>query len=234
LTTTGAEMIAVMKRAGRRDSGLLEIVRLDESLKVTGRLETPFTDDRGFSRPALSPDGSTLAILVVGGVAMLDIATLTLIDPVPSTPSIEILQTGLTGRSRSITFFNDGNAMLVLGRNNGEAAIMKRSGTTWTKTHYQDAATTAKVFGAQPMPDGKIWVAMSTGIRVFDPTDDSFAALPGYTQLPYGVAMIDGQIWVMRQDKLKIDQVSATGAIQSTITVPAANGFYGHWLAAAK
>ena len=234
LMPVGAEMIALVKKAGRSDSGALEIVRLDESLTVNATVATPFTDDRGASRPAISPDGKTLAFLVIGGVAMLDIATLTLIDPVPATPDVEPISTGLTGRSRSITFFNNGNGMLVPGRNNGEVAILKKSGTQWIATRYQDASPNVRVFGAQTMADGKIWVAMESGIRVFDPANDSFTPLAGYPQIPYGVSLIEGQIWVARQNHLSIDQVSPTGTILRTITVPDANGFYGHTLSVAK
>ncbi len=234
LIPTGPEMIGIVKKAGRRDSGAVEIVRLDESLKVTGRVETPFVDDQGFSRPALSPDGSTIAAPVSGGIMMIDIATLSVIDAVPLTPQPDLVATDLMGSIRSITFFNNGNGMLVLGRRLGEIAILKKSGATWTKTRVVDPTPNTKVFGAQTMPDGKIWIAMSPGLRVFDPANDSITPLPGYPNPPAGVALIEGQIWVMRQDRLNIDQVNATGAVQRTITVPALNGFYGHWLSVAK
>jgi hypothetical protein len=236
LTSTGAEMIAVIKKAGHRDIGALEVVRLDESLTVNGRLELPFSDDQGFSHPAVTPDGSAIALLVTGGIVMIDIATLTLNDPNPSTPLVELISHGLVDQARSITFYNNGNAMLVLGRRGGEYSVLKRSGSSWAATRFQDTATTAKMFSAQPMADGKIWIATSAGIRVFDPSNDSLTPLAGYpaTNVPYGVVVLDGAIWVMRQNRINLDRIAVDGTVQETITVPTGNGFYAHWLRLAK
>ncbi len=46
--------------------------------------------------------------------------------------------------------------------------------------------------------------------------------------------MVDGKMHVSRTDRVTIDQVSLTGAIQRTITLPANTGAHGHWLEIAR
>jgi len=232
LTQVGAEMIAVLKLAGRRDSGLIQIARLDEALKVTARINLPFTDAQGGGFPTITPDGTALAITVNGGIVMIDLATTTVIDPIPSTPLIEIIPHGLTDAARQVVFFNGGNAMLVVGRSSGEYAVLKKSGGTWSKTRYQDSVTGARVYNAQMMSDGKIWIAMSSGLRVFDPANDSapLTTLANYPYLPQGVSVTGGSIFIARQTKTEIDEVSLAGDVLRTFNLPAAQGVYHHWM----
>ena len=233
VTTTGAEMIAVVKRAGRRDSGDAELVRIDEGLRVTGRLALPYTDEQGFGRPGLSADRSTLALPLTGGVLLVDARTMTLIDPSPATPIVELVPTGLAGRPRSVVFFDGNNGMLVISRTGGQASILRRTATGFSSTLYQDASTTAKGFSAALAPDGRIWMAFASGIRAFDPATGAVSPVT-YASVPQGLSVVDGQIWIIRSDRLNLDRVSTTGAVQQTITLPAANAAYGHWLQAAN
>ncbi|MBS1124011.1 MAG: Ig domain protein group 2 domain protein [Deltaproteobacteria bacterium] len=233
LVTTGAEMIAVVKRAGRRDSGDAELVRVDEGQRVTGRLVLPYTDEQGFGRPGLSADRATLAIPLSGGILLVDARTMTLIDPSPATPLVELVPTGLTGRARSVVFFNGTDGMLVVSRTGGQASILKRTAAGYTSTLYQDTNTTAKGFSAALAPDGRIWMAFSSGIRAFDPATSTVSPVT-YASAPQGLSVVDGQMWIIRSDRLTLDRVSNTGAVQQTISLPAANAVYGHWLEAAR
>jgi len=233
LTTTGAEMIAVVKRAGRRDSGDVEVVRIDEGLRVTARLVVPYTDEQGFGRPGLSADGSTLAIPLTGGVLLVDARTMTLIDPSPATPIVELVPTGLVGRPRSVVLFDGTNGMVVLSRTGGQASILRRTANGFSSTLYQDTTPTAKGFSAALAPDGRIWMAFSSGIRAFDPTTGMVTPVT-YASAPQGLSVVDGAMWIIRSDRTTFDRVSETGAVQRTITVPLANAAYGHWLEAAR
>lgn len=233
LTTTGAEMIALVKRAGRRDAGDAELVRIDEGLHVTGRLLLPYSDVKGFGRPGLSADRSTLAVPLGGGILLVDARTMKPIDPAPATPLVELVQTGLGGTARSVVFFNGNDGMVVVSRTGGQASILKRTAAGWVSTLYQDASTTAKGYSAALAPDGRIWMAFSSGIRAYNPTTDAVTSV-SYGSVPQGLSVVDGQIWVIRSDRVTLDRVSVTGAVQQTISLPTINAVYGHWLEAAR
>jgi hypothetical protein len=233
LTTTGAEMIAVVKRAGRRDPGDAELVRVDEGLRITGRLALPYTDGQGFGRPGLSADRTTLAIPLGSGILLVDARTMQPIDPVPATPIVELVPTGITGTGRSVVFFDGTDGMLVVSREAGQASIIKRTAAGYTATLYQDPSTTAKGFSAALAPDGRIWMAFSSGIRAYDPATGMVTPVT-YASVPQGLSVVDGKIWIIRSDRINLDRVSITGAVQQTITLPVANAVYGHWLQAAR
>lgn len=233
LTTTGAESIALVKRAGRRDSGDTELVRIDEGLRVTGRLSVPYSDLRGFGRPGLSADRTTYAVPLGGGVMLVDARTMTPIDPMPVTPPVELVPTGLTGPGRSVVFFDGNNGMLVVGRTGGQASILRRTTAGWTSTLYQDAVTTAKGYSAALAPDGRIWMAFSSGIRAFDPVTGLVSPVT-YVPVPQGLSVLDGQIWIIQADRITLNRVSLTGAILQTITLPVGTTAHGHWLELAR
>ncbi len=233
LTTTGAEMIALVKRAGRRDAGEAELVRIDEGLHVTGRLKLPYSDVKGFARPGLSADGNTLAIPLGGGILLVDARTMTLIDPAPATPLVELLATGLTGPVRAVVFFNGGDGIVAIAKTGGQASILKRTAAGWVSRLYQDGSTTAKGYSAALAPDGRIWMAFTSGIRAYSPVTDAVTDV-SYAFLPQGLSVVDGQIWIIRDTRTSLDRVSVTGAVQQTINVPFENAVYGHWLEAAR
>ena len=74
-------------------------------------------------------------------------------------------------------------------------------------------------------------MAFASGIRAYDPTTGMTAAV-AYPSLPQGLSMVDGQMWIIRSDRMTLDRVSMTGAVLQTITVP--TGVNGHWLEAAR
>lgn len=230
LIPRGGELIACIKTGGKRNDGPLEMVRLDESLKIRQRVPlVGATEQRGFTFPALHPNGRTLAIAVTGGVALFDLVTMTQVDADPSSPTtIDIVRTGLSERSRGVVFFNNGDGMLVLTKFNGRAAIVEKGVNGWVSTLYQDAIT-GRNYGMSAVPGGKIWIAVQSAIREFDPATKQFTTI-AYPNLAYGINVIEDKIWVTRQDKITHDQVSATGAVQRTITLPTASRAVGHWI----
>ncbi|MGE5185133.1 MAG: chitobiase/beta-hexosaminidase C-terminal domain-containing protein [Acidobacteriota bacterium] len=250
LIWTGADLIAVIKYAGHRRQGPVELVRLDEALHVTARQTLPasINDDTGSGRAALSPDGSVLAVPLSGGVLMVDAATLTPIDANPATADLDLVDAGVTGRLGSIVWL-DPTKMLVLAKISGQAALLKASGTSYTSTIiYDDGTQNTGGYAAAAAPDGKVWMAFPASIRVYDPVADAVTQIT-YPNQPNGLAVVDGKVWVIRNDRMTLDQLSATGTIQRTITLPQAvitypggsyvcspscNGIYGHWLATAR
>ena len=120
-----------------------------------------------------------------------------------------------------------------LARRNGQAAFVRRTATDYTLTPYQDAGTTAKPFSLAAAPDGKIWMAFASGVRAFDPVTGNVSTIT-YGSAPNGLSIVDGDMWIIRSDKVTLDRVSPTGAVQRTITLPAGTGAVGHWLQTAR
>jgi hypothetical protein len=236
LLSTGADLIAVIKYADTRGGGMLELVRLDEKLNVTARQTfTKFADDKGCGQPGVSADGTTLALPLAGGILLVDARTLAAIDADPSTPEVELVNTGLdkAGRLGSVVFYNGTNAMLVLAKKTGQVAAITKTGTTWTaSTVYDDGDGTRGGFSAVMGPDGKIWMAFPASVRTFDPATGIVAQVTAYTQATNGLGVVDGQLWVVRSDRLTLDQISTAGATVRTIVT--VGGTYGHWLGTAK
>jgi hypothetical protein len=223
-----ADMIAIVKLGGRRRTGDLQLFRIDEGLHVIGQLSIPFIDDKGFGRPALSSDGSVLAIPLSAGIVLVDPRTMTLIDADPTTPDIDTISTGMTGPVRAVVFFNGTAGMVALGRTLGQACILKQTPGGYTSTPYQDADAAAKGFSAALGPDGRIWMAFSSGIRAYNPTTDTVVTVAYPNNPPHGLSVVDGAMWIIRNDRVTLDQVSNTGAVQSTLTM--AGGVYGEWI----
>lgn len=225
---------AVVKYGGRRRNAMAELVRLDEGLSVTGRLDLQLLDGQGFARAAFSADGSTLAIPLLGGVVLVDVKQMALIDATPGTPtSIDPIEPGFTDRIRSVHFFDNDRGLVILSRANGQAAFVRRMADDYTVTPYQDAVTNAKGFSLAAAADGKIWMAFASGIRAFDPATGNVSTI-SYAAAPNGLSLVDGAMWIVRSDRVNLDQVSLTGAVQRTITLPAGTGAHGHWLDLAR
>jgi hypothetical protein len=237
LISTRGELLALVKDGGKRRTGQLELVRLDEGLHELGRVKLPYNDEQGFVRPAISADGSTLALRVIGGILLVDLATLQPIDAITSSAPIDLIATGfVNSRIKGITFFNGSNGLVAIGRNNGQAVIIKRANGDYTKTVHQEASTTVRGFGLATAPDGKVWFSFeaASGVRVYDPVADSVSTL-AYAPQPQGLANVEGQMWIIRSNKTTLDQVDSAGAVQRTITLPSTGlpynpGAVGHTL----
>ena len=235
LTPTGAGEIAVVKLGGRRRTSTIELVRLDEGLHVLARLPLPSSDGQGFARPALSPDGRVLAVPVGGGILLVDAGSMTPIDLDPSTPDPDPIVTPIGGSPRSVVFFNSTD-MLVLAKTNGQAAILRSTPGGYETELYQDGAAMAKGYSAAVASDGKVWLAFDAGLRVYDPATDAVSSM-AYGATPMGLSVVDGQVWVIRDTRRTLDQLSNTGQVQRTLSLPtgpdvSVNGIYGHWLTA--
>jgi len=233
LYATPKATYAYVKYGGRRRIAPAELIQLDEGLHVVARLPLP-NDERGFSRPAISADFTTMALPLQGGVALIDLNAMVQIDATPSTPfSVDMFEPGFTERIRTAQFFDGTNGLLVLGRTAGRAAIIRRTIDDYTVTPYQDSVTTTECYSLATAVDGKIWMACASGLRVFDPATGAITPIT-YGSVPNGLSMVDGKMYVIRTDRITIDQVSNTGAVQRTITLPVNTGAYGHWLELAR
>lgn len=232
--TKGDTTLALIKNGGRRRTGAAELVRLDEGLKVTGRLDLQHEDTKGFGRGAFSADSSLFAIPLTGGVALVDVAAMALIDATPGTPdTIDLIDPGFTSVIRSVHFFNNTDGLVILGRTTGKAAFVRRTATDYTVTPYQDPIATAKGFSLAAAADGKIWLAFSSGVRAFDPATGNVTTI-AYPSAPQGLGIVDGDMWIVRSDRTSLDRVSPTGAVQRTIVLPVNTGAFGHWLETAR
>jgi hypothetical protein len=232
LLSTGSELIAMVKHAGRRRSGETSLIKLDEGLRVRATLRLPGSDEEGFARPTLSPDRRTLAVPLIGGVALVDVATMTLIDQDPTTPDLDVVNVGITTSIRSVTFFTNDN-FVVVARRTGEAAIVKKTAGVYSATLHQEPPNT-KGFATALAPDGRVWIAFGTGIRAYDPVADSISTV-AYPNTPDGLGVVDGAVWIPRSELNagrgdKIDQVAANGTVVRTINATAFAGARGHWL----
>jgi hypothetical protein len=228
--TAGPTTFALIKYGGRRRTAKAELVRIDEGLHVTGRLDLQQLEGRGFGRAALSADNATMAIPVLGGVVLVDTKRMALIDATPNTPTtIDPIEPGFTTQIRAVQFFDNDKGLVILSRFT-QAAFVRRTADDYTVTPYQESITNARGYSLATAPDGQIWMAFSTGIRAFNPANNQVSTIT-YTPVPNGLSMVDNAMWIVRSDRISLDQVSPTGAVQRTITLPANAGAYGHWLA---
>lgn len=224
---------AYLKYGGRRRVAPAELVQLDEGLNIIARVALP-NDNRGFARPAISADSTQMAIPLVGGVALIDLVNMVQLDATPSTPfSIDLFETGFAENIRAVQFFNGKTGLAVLARNNGRAAFIRRTADDYTVQAFQDATVTARAYSLATADDGKIWMALESGIRVFDPATGNVSSIT-YAQTPNGLSALEGKIYIIRTDRVTIDQVSNTGVVQRTITLPVNTGAHGHWLELAR
>ena len=235
LISTRGELLAMVKDGGKRRTGQVILVRLDEGLHELGRVTLPYNDDQGFTKPAISPDGNTIAIPVIGGILLLDVATLTPIDAIPATSAIDLMSTGFTGRVHALAFFNGTDGILAIAKDSGHAAIIKRANGDYTKTDYVNSNPNVRGFAVAQAPDGKIWFNFeeANGIRIYDPVTDAVTNL-AYAPQAQGLANVEGQMWIIQANKTTLDQVNAAGAVQRTIALPTGTpyqaGAFGHTL----
>lgn len=234
LIPAGSERFALIKQGGHRRSAPMELIRIDESFTITGRLTLPRPEERGITQPVLSPDGTMLAIALSGGVLLVDTRTMTAIDANPATAVLELIDPGFVDVIRGVAFFPDGSGFVVLARQNGRAAIIHRDDSSYTVTPWQDATTTAKGYSIATGPDGRVWMALSSGIRAYDPVADAVSTV-SYAAASHGLSVLDGRVWIIRSDRFTLDQVSVTGAVERTLSLTSlTNGAYGHWLHVAR
>ena len=224
-------------RYNEKRLGTIELVKMDEAQHVLTTVMYTFTDSSGACQPALSPDGSTLAIASDTAVALVDTRTLAQIDSDPGTPDPDVFVPASMGRVGTIVWLNNTD-FLVLTRKNGQAAVVKRVGNTYTTSLvYNDMTVNGGGYGAAMASDGKVWLALPSGVKVYDPVGGTVTALPNYTPTAgtQGVARLGSQMWVLHGDHLGFDLVANDGTLQKSFTIPGGNayqnGIFGHWLA---
>jgi len=260
IDANGSEIV-VVKMGGKGNPRYQEamdapvkVMRLDEGLHVLKTMTYNFTDTSGACQPAVSPDGTTIAIASGDAIALLDATTLEQIDSDPGTADIDLFTPASQGRIGTILWLNNTD-LFVLARRSGQAALIHRAGTTYTSTLiYNDKTTYQGGFGAAIAPDGKVWMSFPTsatdapGLMVYDPVAQTTAPLAGYTPTgggTSGVVRLGADMWVIHGDHMGIDRVDASGTTLQTVTLPSAspygyvcspgcNGIYGHWLSIAQ
>ncbi len=247
LVPVDAGMIAVVKRGGHRGDGAVELVRLDEALVEIERVPQPVRIAQGFRRVVRSPDGTTIGMPVTGGIQLFDVATLSAIDGDPISSGINPVATTLTSTIAAFEML-DGGDLIAIGRhasNTAKISLVRRGPSGYSAT---DLATIPAVSGINTKalntavtPDGRVWLAFSHTLRVFDPDSNQLStvgyappAVSGSLGHLQGVNVIDGQLWLVRGTRTHLDQIDPGGAIQRTITLASTAGVYGHWLGVAR
>jgi len=228
--------------------GPVVIVRLDEGLRVLQSQTYSFTDSTGACQPVISPDGSTIALAADSTLALVDAHTLKQIDADTTTPDVDTFAPATSGRIGSIIWLNNSD-LFVLTRRTGQAAVIRRTGNTYTTSLvYNDHTTMQGGFSAVTATDGKVWMSFPQTIQVYDPSTNAVTALSAYTPTPssgtsltQGVVRIGSDMWIVHGDHMGLDRVASDGTILRTITLPTlspngyvcspyCNGLYGHWL----
>lgn len=241
LVQANGSLLAVLKVGGHRRTGAIHLVQLDEGLGILKRIELPFADERGFSRHTLSPDGNTLAIPSTGGIILVDLRTLSLVDPIPSSPGVDLIDPQFVSsfgggggglEIRSVVFLDE-TTLFVMGRRGDHASIVRLNAEDYTTTPVT-LGTTANAYAAALGPDGRVWMVFSgtSPLRAYNPDTQVMSTL-SYPNQAQGLGVVNGQVWVIRSDRIRLDQVSGTGAVTRTITMPgttSTHGIYGHWL----
>ena len=225
LVTVAGREIAVVKSGGRRRSGQVQIVRLDEGLHITGRLDLARTQGQGASIPAISHDGSLLAQPVDGGVALIDVVNMKQIDADPSTPQIDLIDLALSDRIRAVTFFNGTIGLVALTFEGGDFAVVKLSDTGYTTETFNLGNSRGNAVATTP--DGRVWLATDSTVQIYDPATDQLLT-SSFSGGGRALTVMDGQLWVLRTNQQDVDLVDATGAVLRTVTLP--GQVFGHWL----
>jgi len=233
LIATDVGEIALLKASGSSEAGPAIVVKLDEALHLKGKLTLPGTDDRGFGRPGLSPDGNTLAIPLSDAIALVDLRAMAVIDQDPTTPDPDLISPGVGGSFRSVVFFT-ATDMIAPTRRTGEVAILHQTPTGYTVAFFR-APLNTKCFSAALAPDGRVWMAFENGLQAYDPTTDQVTPVTYTAGTPNGLAVVDGQLFVLRNGPTTgfaslLDQINTSGTVLRTIATPSFQGAQGHWL----
>jgi hypothetical protein len=248
MVAVGGGEVAVVKLASKGRArysqirtGLLSLVRLDEGLHILKTVSYPFTDSTGSCQPVASPDGNTLALASDNAIALVDMNTLAVIDADPGTTDLDTFTPASMGRVGSIVWLNNSD-LLVVTRRTGQAAVVHRTGNTYTTSIvYNDHTLTQGGFAAAAATDGKVWMSFPTTIQVYDPVAGTVAPLSNYSGSTQGVVRVGTDMWIVHGDHMGLDRVANDGTISGTITIPtispnvfvcspSCNGVYGHWL----
>jgi hypothetical protein len=211
--------IYVLVKTGRtRDIGKLTVIRLDEGLRETGRLDLASIDGQGFTHPVLSPDETTLAIPSDKDILLIDTDTLT---------QRSVISTNLPDRIRALTYFDAGNGLLAVARTGGRAEAI-RLAPALTSTDLTEG-NNSRGHSVALAPDGRVFVAFDNSVRVYNPVTDQMTST-AYTGGSHGVMVLGTQLRSIKaSNRTQIDFADpTTGAIQTTKNV----GFnaVGHWL----
>ncbi len=224
LYKTEANVFAVLKSSSHRSPGELTVVRLNEGLKETGRLDLSLQFDRGIASMAMSSEG-VLAIPVNTQIVLVDTRTLRVIDTAPATPDNDLIQTGLQDRIRSLVFLGP-NRIASLSRQSGQLAITDFDGTTATTALLSQFSGRGHQLAVAP--DGRLWIAIDSGLRIYNPTDGAISN-PGYGAIPGAITFVNGQLLVLRNNRTTLDRVNpATGVIARSTGLPFT--IFQHWL----
>jgi hypothetical protein len=220
--------IVVVRNGRYRGAGPISVLQLDEGFNITGKLEIDLTDDRGNSLSALSPDGKTLAITGTTKIALIDVETLTVIDADPTTPFVDFLPTTITQRMRAIEFFDGSNGLYAISKNNGEQSFVRRTASGPVVTQSNAGNRGHQLARAS---DGRIFVCSDDTLRVFDPTTNTLSN----TSYPFGaegLTIADGKLFVLRNNRVTVDEVNASGSVVRSSNFP--TEIRGHWLRASR
>ncbi|MBA2538547.1 MAG: chitobiase/beta-hexosaminidase C-terminal domain-containing protein [Deltaproteobacteria bacterium] len=233
LLADSANIYCLTKVGKTRDTGRLTVIRLDENLRETGRLDLSAVDAQGFTHPALSPDGSTLAIPSGSSIVLVDTESMTQRDVVPGTPDLDVIQTAFLDRVRAVTFFDNGNGLFAVSRLGGKAEAIRFTDNGTTNVELSDpSGGTGRGNAVALAPDGRVFVAFDSGLRVYNPATDLLGNT-SYTQAATGLVFANGKLRVLRTTRNQVDVADpSTGLIQVTNTLPF--GAFGHWLVLAS
>jgi hypothetical protein len=220
--------IVVIRNGRYRSSGPISIVTLDEGFHRTGQLDIDLNDDRGNTLSALSPDGKTLAITGTNQIALIDVETLSVIDADPTTPGVDFLPTSITQRMRAVEFFDGSNGLYAISKNTNQGSFVRRTATGPVVTAANGSGRGSQLART---PDGRVFIGFEDTLRVFDPTT-SVVSGTAYPFNPEGLTVADGKLFVLRTNRVTVDEVSSTGAVVRTFTFP--TEIRGHWLRASR
>lgn len=217
---------AVMKDNGYQNASAAKLVRLDENLVKTGELAIPGQHSRGHPLHALSPDGTTLAVVMDRSIVLVDLDAMAVKDMDTTTSAFDPIATGVGDLLRGVVWSTP--TTLVALAKNGQVSVIKIGVTPYTTAV---SSTTAKGWAIARMPDNRVWIGNQADLLVYDPADDSITA-SAYPYAVQALGVTDGELWVVRDNRVTVDQVDSTGAVVRTGTLPEAS--HGHFLMATQ
>jgi len=226
IVSDGVNEYAIVRNGRTRDQARLSVLRFDETLHETGRIDLTIADDRGFTHAAMSPDNSILAIPARKSIALIDTRTFTVRDADPSSDETEIT-TDINDRLRALAFFDGNNGLLGVSRSGGQAVAVHLTPTGYTTTMLS-AGTSVRGNAVALAPDGKVFVAFDTApLRLYDPTTDAMTSSTcnvGSTALMF----FKGQLRSLKTSRSQVDLCDTSSGGITTTNLPA--GAFGHWI----
>ena len=199
-----------------------------ETLQQTGYLDLA-TGSSTATKIRLTYDGSTVVVVGVGGgmVALVDAWTMEEIDAIPdSFDEIDRLETP-GDDARFMAESVDGTMLTFCDRYPGSGVLQFDRRTRTQTIVAMPSSFGGRCWGVESDAQDRVWIGGESGLFVLDPEDGSIIQ-SAYPYSAQALRRLGDTLYVVRGSRTSVDAVDSSGAVTSTMSVPA--GIYRHTL----